>query len=370
MLVIKKINLYFAVLFSLVILLPKVSVISVPGFNNSVLIFDFVALILIFLLAYYRKLVFNDKFLLFYCYIIIVSLVSLLYLYNEQHLYRFFGLVRIFEYYIYYLAAREISPRVRHLLIKIFFYTLFTYCLYDFITHIGSFYRVSATFSGPWELGFIMLVLYIFLDQNKEKHLNLTYLFPIIIVILLTQSRITVISFFLYFAYKYRHEYLALIIAILFILFSFVFLSTDYINLPQLFSSLYYNSSAFLDIFNYNYDRSLYSSEVDPSVLARFHHWHNYLLAFYETKSLLLSLIFGNGLLSKGLILDGFYIRIIVDFGFFGVIYFMYLFIRAIKIHSFRPYLLALVVTLSAIEIVFASSAVVVFLLCVSKYKG
>ena len=354
------------------IMTPKSIQINLEGFQQGVRLLDFTALF--FLLFFRLRLSLNvSKYpLYFFGFLILHSLFTEIYFNSEYSALKFISIIRFFEYFIFYRAFVSLSNNDRYFLASLIFFSQFILIFSEvFVSGLNPLGRSSSTLGGPWEVGVLMgsLFLYLISCEHRAVFFKVAYVFIMGFTLYYTQSRITVLALVFSFAYLYRSSVIALTPLVLFGSILLTGFEYGYANFSELFTSLFENKALFLNLLSPDFDPLSYRNYVDLSSLARIHHWKIYLHGFFESEFIWFSIIFGNGLLSKGLILDGGFIRLLADFGLIGVIFFIIFVINSWRCAQLRPYILFFGITMIAIEFYFASYAMVIVVLILSNYS-
>ena len=174
-------------LFFFLLLFPKISIISIPGYNQGIRIEDLITLIiLILILINYEKFNFfqnsgQTNFFLFVVYTFFSYLVGV---YNNVSV-EIFSIIRIFQYFtllIFFSAFYINKNKIIKILKLIILFNLFIIILQRFEI-IGYFssrgyispdvfgWQSTGIFSGSWELSFIISVCYFIIFEIQKKNL-------------------------------------------------------------------------------------------------------------------------------------------------------------------------------------------------------
>ena len=397
----KNINI-FIFLFLIIIFIPKIDLISIPGFWQGIRLDDIVIAIigLSIILDKKNSIFSNIKFYngwyYFFIYIFFSNLIAMIIGLEIKLI----MIIRLIEYFIliiffYNLKLNKIflKKTIKYFLIL----NLITALLQKFkiigsissigYTSAGSAISTSSfgTLGGSWELAVVSSLCFFSLlylsNRPKEKF---TFFIITLILIISSNSRMPTFAFlasitFFYFFELSKYKFLNFKISkfqiyiLLFsiILFFFIInfsnlvnfeLNTNYIQrfnlsgniiLELLINFIYYNEVPLRDDFN-KYDFSYWS------LLYRLIHWSNYYQINLENP---LSFIFGSGL--NVLYLDSMIVRIILNFGFIGLFLIALLALRL-------PIFIFIFMFLTGLTLdLFISMKIFIFtLLLISAYKN
>lgn len=218
--------------------------------------------------------------------------------------------------------------------------------------------RAYGLTSGPWELvtvlGLFATYIYGWADNNLEKA------FALIIFIffaLITDSRISFVFFAVFFLYKIiKFDLKAGIILMVPLVGAFVFLASN-----DRFTSLFaYENLSILsslgDSLVEGDNFSFYEFEGDMSLAIRLKIWFN-LISLFITGIFPLNLIFGIGFGANGVVIDGFYVRLLFEGGIVFTLLFFRILKRVRRVTTLKIPILFLLVTCLTLD-AFSSSII------------
>ena len=357
--------------------IPKLDLIKIPGITQGIRIDDI--LIFLVVLLNLRYITLDKKELIIIFYITFIYLFSFIHQADSIHTnYVHAHYLKVLEYFFLYLV---LSNKLNQKLIyKIAICTLIfqfslvlLFALSNEFAGLGRTSRASGTTAGPWELSMMLGELYfIIYDYFKKLGLNffsfISYL-TIWLVIIYTKSRIVAISIIGVFIFK-QWKRLILFFPVLIII--YVFYQNIGQSIVEFNSGLKYfqlqTSLNFLrdygDIIIKNWmsgdfylgEGGRYFDEstliYDPSLVGRLQQWGRYLEIMFKSDLKIFAILFGSGPGSGGVINDGMYIKILVDFGFIGLISYLIFIIKTfIKKKEVR--LLLIFISISCITLDF-----------------
>jgi hypothetical protein len=194
---------------------------------------------------------------------------------------------------------------------------------------------VTGTTAGPWELTMMLGVLY-FIVSDYLKNLGLNFsnfivLLILFFIIILAKSRIVLISLICVIVlkrWKLMLLFFPLFILAYFFYNNFIELDLDYFQIQTSLNFLkdygdmiFQNWMAgdfYLGVGGRHYDSS--TMIYDPSLVGRLQQWGRYLEIMFNSDLMIFAILFGSGPGSGGIINDGMYIKLLVDFGLIGLI--------------------------------------------------
>jgi hypothetical protein len=190
--------------------------------------------------------------------------------------------------------------------------------------------RYAGITEGPWEITSVLIFLYLGIRQyisDKEKYF---YLIIIISICVFSQARIQLIAIVLVYFILYTNS-IKKILFIFPIFFAFIFFSNDFIFSSLRFTDLNFDSFKSIWFLIQESGRDLSWNEVsnfdgvDSSSLSRLIIWLSFIYPWIDAGYY--GIFFGIGGGFGGVIVDGFYIRLVTEFGIFGS-YLFYLWYR------------------------------------------
>ena len=334
----------FFILILFILNFPKVNLIGIGGISQGIRIDDI--LILLIVLTNLHRISIDKTKLIIFCYITFTYLFSFIHqsdsIYSKYiHLHYF----KFLEYFFLYLVL--LKKLNQKLILKIAIYTLIIQSLFvlsfifsdTFLNAISLASRAAGTTAGPWELTMMLSVLY-FIIYDYFKKLGLNFFIFISFLILC----------FAIFAAKSRIVIIAIIITFMLRKWKLLFLFFPVLTLGYLLYINFLKSEVSLELGYFQIQTSLnflrdygyiiiknwmsgdfYLGEggtyfdkstliYDPSLVGRLQQWGRYLEIMINSDLKIMAILFGRGPGSGGVINDGMYIKILVDFGLIGLI--------------------------------------------------
>lgn len=322
-------------LFFFLLLFPKISIISLPGYKQGIRIEDFATfLILIIILLNSKKFFFfensgQNKFFLFTIFIFFSYLIGF---YNGVSG-EVFTIFRIFEYLTlliffssFYFNKKKIIKILKFVIIlNLLIIIAQRFELIGYFSSTGYTspeiygWKAVGLFSGTWELSFVISICYLIIFENQKKKFD-RYFFLTAIILYLSGTKSVQFAFIIsifYTYYKFYFYNLSIFkVIILFILFLlFLFLISNYKNLDAefLLISLY-------DLFMndkvpiFTADNMQYSSWI--------HRLHNWQIYYNEMQQNIFTFMFGVGY--SGVYYESFIFRILFGNGILGLLILMF----------------------------------------------
>lgn len=329
-----------------VINFPKIDIVGFPGVSQGVRLDDIlVSFIFIMVLISEKQKKAPKVLVVLMLYLVFSTLLGVL-IHPGHDFIRIAYIIRVLEYGIFAFSLYHLRSYIN--VSKVTLYTVIFQFTCVFIQIAMGKERPSGTFNGPWELvtvvGVLLLSLPYFKDGKSSRgKINSYFVF---IISALTKSRsatlgilFTIISFDKNVR-KYFPIFIFIIPAFLFSIFKFgdvewinsVF-KPENINLVSQFVNYSITST------QYSMSESLYneySDLGDASLAMRLGIWLNLISLFSQSEWFFLKYMFGIGLGANGIVIDGFYIRLIFELGIFGVIFYFILMYKIWQIKEFR----------------------------------
>lgn len=370
-------------LIAMLINLPKINLFSVGSFDQGIRIDDlivvFIALKVLFSRNFIRAM--PRKVFLIWVYISFSSILAII-LFEGNDLLRIIYLLRVTEYCLFAAALYSLKSSINLLdLLKLTLLIQLFAILFEFSQ--GS-TRPSGTFAGPWELttvlGLMCFACTIIYPNEGFKKFN--YLIILLLANFLTLSRTGLVATFVAFASSYRSFIIPMSI---FLSLAAVFIVyADLSSIPWL--QVIFRSGN-LDLVYALIEGALnetrpeiltslnnadFSQTASPSLAVRFNIWLNLIELWASIEFFVLKLLFGIGLGSISVVVDGFYIRLFFELGLIGTIFYFSLIISML----FNPDLRMLAVFISIICLTldpYSSSKIAysigVIFVCLAKHK-
>ena len=328
-------NKLFVFISILLINFPKFNIISIGGFSQGIRLDDLLFFLLIF---YYGKNILISKQTRIISTIFLISLFVGLINHPFNGILKIFYLIRFLQYIIFFELSRKILQKNElFFVLKFTFYFQFIYSLAQYILNSFQF-RVTGTTAGPWEVSIIMLLTCIFLfNQANNKKTKFLLIFMIFSFLIMSAARaqfvafLIIIGFLLPFSNR-KKIIVGIIMITLGILFKNLFLNGfGYLEFGKLSTTLEQLSDYFISeikskTLDFGEGGSYFGDceTLDCSFISRIQQWAFYIKSGIQSTNSTLFILFGAGPGSGGTILDGWYIKLFVDFGLLGTLYYIY----------------------------------------------
>lgn len=269
----------------------------------------------------------------------------------------FMKLIFFFRYIEYLLLLVALINLRNYINLRFIFISFIFIQLIFSLNQLGA-GRTYGLTSGPWELvtvlGLFATYFYSYVDSNREKAFAVMMF---IFFVLITDSRISYVFFALFALYKIiQFDFKSGIILILPLTGIFLFLMSNE-RFISLFS--YENISILISAMNslsVGENFSNYDFEGDMSLAIRIKIWFN-LIALFISGIFPLNLIFGIGFGANGVVIDGFYIRLLFEGGLLITLLFFKVLKRALRIKNLQIPIFFLLVTCITLD-AFSSSII------------
>tara|TARA_B100000579_G_C22847900_1_gene865522 strand:- start:5601 stop:6752 length:1152 start_codon:yes stop_codon:yes gene_type:complete len=328
-------------LFFFLLLFPKISIISLPGYKQGIRIEDLVTFVLLLFILYnYKKFHFlgNSGEIKFFLFTIFIFFSYLIGVYNGVSI-EIFSVFRIIEYFTlliffstFYLDKNKITRILKLVIILNLLIILAQY--FEIIGYFSSTgytspkvfgWKATGVFSGQWELSFVISVCYLIIFENQKKKFD-RYFFLTVIIIYLSGTKSVQLAFIisiLYTYFKFYFNYLSIIKVIIFISLFILLLSLviGYYNMEvkYLLTTLY-------DLFMNNTVPQFTEDNVEYS--SWIHRLHNWQIYYSNMQLNIFTFLFGVGYM--GIYYESFIFRILFGNGILGL---LILFIFVYKIN-------------------------------------
>ncbi len=341
----------------IIINFPKINLLTIAGFKQGIRLDDL--LILLFCLFNIKNIHLTKQSFLVFVYITLTFLFSFVHQSNSIYSnYVNFHYLRFIQYFLLYIILLErldqktiiklaVTTLIFQFLISIINF-LFFYTVRD---EFDRFSRASGTTAGPWELTMMLGTLYFILsDHFKKTKQNLFEMYSYIsvwVLIIISYSRIVAIAFIIILALQ---RFKLFIFLFFFVIFTILFfgdiissgiqisekLHLSYFNLERTFNFIRDYGGTIVENWSrgdfYLGDRGDYydstSKYYDPSLVGRLQQWGRYLSITKNSELIFFAILFGNGPGSGGIINDGMYIKLLIDFGLVGLLFYIFLIIK------------------------------------------
>lgn len=396
MLISRKVDKVFFLLAVLLILLPKVNLVSFSGQTAGLRIDDFIIsffLLLFFMFFLEKKSVTNFDG---YIYFIFFSFLSLVVCYS----FGFLGgnllyPIRLVEYLFFYVVGYYcISENyINKYLFFIFILNAFVMVL-QYAGFVGGFAsegynqevssRVIGLTGGPWEIGFLINIIFCYVGFNSSLSRKNVFLFFCIsfVFVLLTGARMPTVTHLIligvYLIRFSRNKVLAILVT--FILVFALSLLLFFVDNPvsersiKLFSMD--NLHLLFDLYDtvkispqfYDFPSISVNKESDLSWLIRSSKW---IYAIKQWMSSPITILFGVGPGFWGPALDGGWLRVLTENGVIGFLLFTY---SLVKFYSnnlvCKIMFLAFFINMIMIDLYLSYKSMALFLLCMGYFKA
>ena len=340
-------------LFVILLNIPKFNIISIPGQDQGLRLDDLIVLFYIFRCIKkkcFKKI--EKKLLLLITYITLSTVFSLI-LFDGNDTLRILYLFRVYEYMLF---AFCVSASIKNVDVKNVFYTTVIiqaiFIIYEISIGIS---RPQGSFAGPWE---ITTVIGIFSLYFFSIHQNITILSlgPLFFFNIITLSKTGLLAVILSYLLSLPSALKSIIVLILICSVLTFFINIE--DIPLL--NVIFNKGN-VDLFFYfiesiknnNISDNLNYNNIEsgaPSLAMRFEIWLNLIsLWFYNTEFLIIKYLFGIGLGSVAVNIDGFYVRLFCELGLIGCAIYIYIFLKLVKSSQFK--ILALYLTVICITL-------------------
>ncbi len=329
-------NKLFVLFAILLINFPKFNLISVGGFAQGIRLDDLMFFLLIF---YYGKKFLISKEIKILSIFFLISLFIGLLNHPFNNILKVFYLIRFLQYIVFYeLTRKTLNENELYFVLKFTFYFQFLYSLIQYFTN-GLQFRVTGTTAGPWEVSIIMLLISVFLYRKSNSlKKKITILLLIFAFLLMSAARAQFAAFLVIIVFllplsKCKKIFIAIILIILGIIYKNLFLNGfGYLEFGKLSTTLdqlsdYFISEIKSKTLDFGEGGSYFGDceTLDCSFISRIQQWAYYIKTGMQSRNTILFFLFGAGPGSGGTILDGWYIKLFIDFGTLGTLYYFYL---------------------------------------------
>ena len=320
----------------LLINFPKFNLITIGGFSQGIRLDD---LLFFFLIFYYGKKILFSKETRTIAIIFLISFFIGILNHPYNYILKFLYSIRIIQYIIFFeLCRKTLNIKELYFILTFTFYFQLFYSVIQYILNDFQF-RVTGTTAGPWEVSIIMLLISVFLFKKSKKGKNkILILITIFFFLLMSAARaqfaafIIIIVFLLPFSNR-KKLFIGLTMIFFGVIFKNLFLNgLGYLEFGKLITTFEQLSDYFISEIK---SKSLDFGEggsyfgdcvtLDCSFISRIQQWAYYIKSGIQSKNISLFFLFGAGPGSGGTILDGWYIKLFVDFGLLGTLYYIYL---------------------------------------------
>jgi len=314
---------------------PKITIFNLPGYTQGIRLEDiFFIFILIHWFFLNNRIKYKIKFpiiggtsgLILIAYILFFEIISIFYLKSPSSN-LIFGM-RWAEYlimgsFIFHSAILYTKYYIKLIKFYIIFNLIFSII---FILKYGLNYRYSGLTEGPWEICSVLTFLYMGLYKYIESKERVIFFCAVFFVCIASQARIQLISLvpIIILLFNINIKKLALFVPVV-ILFYYG-ISNEILTLIR-FDSFSIDSINNLITILIEGGRDLKwedvskTADVDSSTLSRLIIWLSFIYPWIDAG--LYGILFGIGAGTGGVVVDGFYIRLITEFGIVGILFFI-----------------------------------------------
>ncbi len=358
--------LFYALL--LLVLLPKINIIQISGMAQGVRVDDFIVLTFIILFGFHLSAA--RELWIFFVYVATVTFFGILNNSNEYNFLRIISLVRIIEYLVVYSVSKyllDLLTVVR--IVKFVYWTQFAVMLFQFVSDYSEGIRASGTTAGPWEGALLACLCYLIWCRScsHSARANLLYSLALAAMLIMTAARAQLVSMgliLIIYLSSFASRTFRAVLLILFTTISFYAISLvdfEYINFSRAYYYIYDN---YRDILlyvldpNLEFDRDLSSYDTgtyDASLISRIGQWVYYLKSIGDADLQVYALLFGSGPNSSGINLDGWYIKVFVDFGLVGLIVYLVWLLKILLSHTYTHIGILILVSGLTLDLFWAS---------------
>lgn len=351
---------------------PKVSLFEMPGFKQGLRTEDFLILaVAISIIPFVKNLSLNRVVASLLLFLVLNFFFGLWQPGSIAFKFAFF--VRYFEYIVFYWIILTFRAKLD---VSFIFVSFVLIQLFPSLAQSLE-RRAYGTTAGPWELVTVVGVLGIhLLYASASSWRKIAYLITFLVFVILTESRISVLYIsFLLVLYAIKGSRSPLLASAL----VFGLLIAGMIFLSNLEEGSRYASALSIDNLNMvvNFaERIGQQMEIDPyaeagdlSLAVRLSIWANLVNTFLNGV-FPFNYIFGVGLGANGVVVDGFYVRLIFETGVLGVLMFCYYSRKALFLPELRQvwvFLLVSCITLDPFTSSKISAALVIVLVAMQK---
>lgn len=305
---------------------PKFDLISIPNLTQGIRVEDVLVVVLFVLLILHSRNIFAPKIIVcICCYLLFSSFLGVAF-HPGINTFRFAYIARVLEYTVFAISIYGLRDKINFIFVcKVTLLIQIFSILFQICVGVG---RPSGTFNGPWELVTVIGILMLFYSDHfrcckKLPNGSATT----ILVSFLTKSRSATFGiFFTVLALnKTVRKYFPLLLLLIIPLAVFVHSVYDVSWLASALKKE--NFHAVKSFYEYaitgvNLRQELhdnFSTSADLSLVVRLGIWLNLVDLYLSSEWLFLKVFFGIGLGSNGIVVDGFYVRLLLELGFVGV---------------------------------------------------
>lgn len=362
-------------LFSL-INLPKIDLLPIPGMSQGIRIDDIIVLLVVSIFIFSNKIKKTTPKIVIYIllYLIFSSVLGIIFHPGEDFI-RLAYIFRVTEYILFAIALKSMAKYI--MFNKLCIATLsiqFVIVTVDFL--LGS-ERSSGTLAGPWEVVTVTSLFALFALHYNNGQVFKYFLIPIIISIL-TKSRTSILGVFSALLLSRENFFKSLTIFLIPISMFFIYLfgfsgADEFEWLKAVFNPgnidlIYGFVDTAINGANVNIFQT-YKDTADPSLAMRMGIWFDLISLFSESEYIFLKYLFGIGLGSKSIVVDGFYIRLVFELGLIGVIIYFNIMLKLWRVNTLKPLVVLISFTCLTLDPYSSSKIAYTIGILYAKYK-
>ena len=340
------------ILFPFHIVIPKVNLISIPGFWQGIRLEDIVTLLmLVFMILNSSKYTLkfnhpNTKFFVFIAYVFLSYLIGYLSGISFGYI-DLITIARVIEYSTIVLYFSNVNFNKDNnkkiiLFLKILIIINFLVSIGQYFELVGyyssrgyhepnfDYWRVFGILSGSWELSFVTSISYFVIYLETKKKINV-YLILTLIILFLAGTRGIQFPFILTIVILYFPELIKIQTKLKFIIYTFIFVSIFYFMYFVQDINIFFLLKSLIDLMFYGYVPDF--SDLSKSEVVYYswvHRLKDWLIYYELMNTNLITFLFGTGFSS--IYYESFNFRILFGTGLFG---FLLLILLTFRINVF-----------------------------------
>ena len=340
------------ILIPFLLVIPKVNLISIPGFWQGIRLEDIVTLLmLVFMILNSSKYTLkfnhpNTKFFVFIAYVFLSYLIGYLSGISFGYI-DLITIARIIEYSTIILYFSNVNFNKDNnkkiiLFLKILIIINFLVSIGQYFELVGyyssrgyhepnfDYWRVFGILSGSWELSFVTSISYFVIYLETKKKINV-YLILTLIILFLAGTRGIQFPFILTIVILYFPELIKIQTKLKFIIYTFIFVSIFYFMYFVQDINIFFLLKSLIDLMFYGYVPDF--SDLSKSEVVYYswvHRLKDWLIYYELMNTNLITFLFGTGFSS--IYYESFNFRILFGTGLFG---FLLLILLTFRINVF-----------------------------------
>tara|TARA_B100000401_G_scaffold425038_1_gene354380 strand:- start:224 stop:1417 length:1194 start_codon:yes stop_codon:yes gene_type:complete len=340
------------ILIPFLLVIPKVNLISIPGFWQGIRLEDIVTLLmLVFMILNSNKYTLkfnhpNTKFFVFIAYVFLSYLIGYLSGISFGYI-DLITIARVIEYSTIVLYFSNVNFNKDNnkkiiLFLKILIIINFLVSIGQYFELVGyyssrgyhepnfDYWRVFGILSGSWELSFVTSISYFVIYLETKKKINV-YLILTLIILFLAGTRGIQFPFILTIVILYFPELIKIQTKLKFIIYTFIFVSIFYFMYFVQDINIFFLLKSLIDLMFYGYVPDF--SDLSKSEVVYYswvHRLKDWLIYYELMNTNLITFLFGTGFSS--IYYESFNFRILFGTGLFG---FLLLILLTFRINVF-----------------------------------